>query len=81
MGPAHDPLAVQLLIDQLGRRQRDPEGLGPGGAVGVVGLPAALGARAMPGGEGDGLVVEVQERVVVRLPLLVPAAAELEARR
>ena len=32
----------------------------------------------MPGGEGDGLVVEEEERVVVRLPLLAPAAAELE---
>jgi len=32
----------------------------------------------VPGGEGDGLVVEEEERVVVGLPLLAPAAAELE---
>ena len=32
----------------------------------------------MTGREGDCFVVEVQEREVVRLPLLVPAASELE---
>ena len=32
----------------------------------------------MSGGEGDRFVVEVQERVVMRLPLLMPAASELE---
>ena len=32
----------------------------------------------MSGGEGDGFVVEVQKRVVMGLPLLMPAASELE---
>jgi hypothetical protein len=32
----------------------------------------------MSGGERDGLVVEVEEGVVTRLPLLTPAAPELE---
>ncbi len=32
----------------------------------------------MSSGEGDGLVVEVKERVVMRLPLRLPAAPELE---
>jgi len=32
----------------------------------------------MSGGEGDGFVLEEEECVVVRLPLLMPAASELE---
>jgi hypothetical protein len=32
----------------------------------------------MSGSEGDRFVVEVQERVVMRLPLLMPAPSELE---
>jgi hypothetical protein len=35
-------------------------------------------ARAMTGCERDGLVVEVQPREVVRAPLLVPPALELQ---
>jgi len=32
----------------------------------------------MSGSEGDRFVVEIQERVVMRLPLLMPASLELE---
>jgi hypothetical protein len=32
----------------------------------------------MSGSEGDRFVVEIQERVVMRLPLLMPAPSELE---
>ena len=78
MGSADDPLAVQLLVDQLGRRWVDAEALRPSCAIGVVAVAAAFGARAMSGREGNRFVVEIEECVVVRLPLLMPAASELE---
>src|SRR5207248_1802892 len=60
------------------RRHIDSEALGPRVAIVVVARAPALRARAVSGGEGDGFVVEVQERVVMRLPLLVPPAPEIE---
>jgi len=41
-------------------------------------VAAAFAARPVAGGERDRLVVEEQEGVVVRLPLLLPAPPELE---
>jgi hypothetical protein len=78
VGPANDPLAMQLPVHHLRRRHIDPEPLGPGRAIGVVAISPAFRARAMSGSEGDRFVVEIQERVVMRLPLLMPAPAELE---
>src|SRR5579862_3449947 len=78
---AEDPLAVESPVDQRRRRYVDPEPLGPGRAVAVVALAPTLGAGAMSGREGHGFVVEVQKRVVMRSPLLVPAAPELERAR
>jgi CheY-like chemotaxis protein len=78
VGPADDPLSMELLVHLMRRRQIDLEPLRPGGAVGVVALAPTFRARAMSGGEGDGFVLEVQKRVVMRLPLLMPAASELE---
>src|SRR5436189_5273562 len=60
MGPAHDPLAVQLSVHQPRRRDAHLETFGPRAPISVVALPATLRARTMSGGEGDGLVVEVQ---------------------
>src|SRR6185295_4899864 len=51
---------------------------GPGRAIGVVAISPAFRARAMSGSEGDRFVVEIQKRVVMRLPLLLPAPLELE---
>jgi hypothetical protein len=78
VGPANDPLAMQLPVHHLRRRHIDPEPLGPGRAIGVVAISPAFRARAMSGSEGDRFVVEIQERVVTRLPLLMPAPSELE---
>ena len=78
VGPAKDPLAMQLPVHHLRRRHIDPEPLGPGRAIGVVAISPAFRARAMSGSEGDRFVVEIQERVVMRLPLLMPAPSELE---
>ena len=78
MGPAHDPLAVQLPIHQPRRRDTDLEPLGPSEPVRVVAVAATFRARTMSSGKGDGLVMEVEVGVVMRLPLLMPAAAGLE---
>ena len=78
VGPANDPLAMQLPVHHLRRRHIDPEPLGPSRAIGVVAFSPALRAGAMSGSEGDRFVVEIQERVVMRLPLLMPAPSELE---
>jgi hypothetical protein len=78
VGPANDPLAMQLPIHHLRRRHIDCEPLGPGLAIAVVTISPAFGARAMSGSERDRFVVEVQERVVMRLPLLIPAPSELK---
>src|SRR6185295_8712743 len=51
---------------------------GPGRAIGVVAISPAFRAQAMSGSEGDRFVVEIQKRVVMRLPLLLPAPLELE---
>ena len=81
VGPADDPLSMELLVHLMRRRQIDLQPLRPGGAVGVEALAPTFRARAMSGGEGDGLVMEVQKGEVMRLPLLMPAAAELERAR
>jgi hypothetical protein len=78
VGSADDALSVQLLVDHLRGRRIDAEAFSPCCAVGVVTVAAAFGAWAMPGRKRDRLVVEEQECVVVRLPLLMPAAAKLE---
>jgi hypothetical protein len=78
VGPANDSLAMQLPVHQLRRRHVDAEPLGPSRAVGVVAISPAFRAWAMSGSEGDRFVVEIQERVVMRLPLLMPAPLELE---
>jgi hypothetical protein len=78
VGSADDPLGMQLLVHQLRRRRIDAEALSPGCAVGVVAVAAAFGAWAMSGGEGDRFIVEIEECVVMWLPLLMPAAAKLE---
>ena len=78
VGPPNDPLAMQLPVHQLRRRHIDAEPLGPGGAIAVVAISPAFRAGAMSGSEGDRFVVEIQERVVMRLPLLMPAPSELE---
>jgi hypothetical protein len=51
VGPANDPLAMQLPVHHLRRRHIDPEPLGPGRAIGVVAISPAFRARAMSGGE------------------------------
>jgi hypothetical protein len=66
VGAADDPLAVQLPVHLLRRRRRHPESLSPGALIGEVVGVAAFRARTVPGREGDGLIVEVQEGVVVR---------------
>ncbi len=61
-------LAVQVAIERVGvgplAVERDPAV-----AVALVGVAAAQRARPVPGGEGDGLVVEEQQRVPARRPL------------
>jgi hypothetical protein len=47
-------------------------------AIAAGNPPPAFRAGAMSGSEGDRFVVEIQERVVMRLPLLMPAPSELE---
>jgi len=74
VGPGHDPLSVQLPVHVLGGGEIDPEACRPGGAIGAVGVAAAFAARPVAGGERDRLVVEEQEGVVVRLPLLPRSA-------
>jgi hypothetical protein len=69
---------MQLPVHHSRRRHIDPEPLGPGRAIGVVAISPAFRARAVSGSEGDRFVVEIQERVVMRLPLLMPAPSELE---
>jgi hypothetical protein len=81
VGAAEEPLGVEPAVDLGRRRNVGIELRRPRGTVGVVALAAAFRAGPMPRGERDRLVVEVQERVVVRLPLLLPAAAELERAR
>src|SRR5581483_224481 len=76
--PGHEPFPVQPPVHLGGRRPVDTQPIRPGGPVGVVGGPPALGAGPVPGGERDGLVVEEQQRVVVRLPLLLPPPPELQ---
>ena len=69
---------MQLPVHHLRRRYIHPEALGPGRAIGAVAITPAFRARAMSGSEGDRFVVEIQERVVMWLPLLMPAPSELE---
>jgi hypothetical protein len=78
MAAAEDALAVQLPVDLLCRGHLDAETVGPGGAVGVVGLAPALRAGPVAGGERDRLVVEEEEGEPMWLPLLAPAATKLE---
>src|ERR1700693_1549599 len=73
-----DPLAMQPLVHLLCRWFIDSEACSPGGAIGVVAIAPAFRAGAVPGSEGDCFIVEIQEGVVVRLPLLMPATAKLE---
>jgi hypothetical protein len=78
VGPPNDPLAMQSPVHHLRQRHIDPEALGPGRAIRVVTRSPAFGARAMSGSEGDRFVVEIEERVVMWLPLPMPAPLELE---
>src|SRR6266568_1605750 len=78
MSTWHDPLSMELLVDRGYRRDPGTQPVRPCRSVGVIAFPAALRARAMPSGEGDSLVVKVQERELMRLPLLMPAAPEFE---
>src|SRR5260370_8544366 len=81
MRASHDPFSVELLVNRRRRTDAGAQSVSPGRAVGVVAVPAALRARAMPGGERNRLVVEEEECVVMRLPLLLPASPELERAR
>src|SRR6202012_387775 len=76
--PADDPLLVEPAVHLLRRGEPFARHLAPRLLVGLVAAVATLGAGAMPGGEGDRLVLEVEPGEFVREPLLVEAAPELE---
>ena len=61
-GAAVDPCGLQHLIHLRGGWTLSVVGSSPGNAKAIEVCAAALGARAMPGGERDGLVGEEQLR-------------------
>src|ERR1041385_1137536 len=78
VGAANEALTMQLLVHLPRRWQMDIETCSPCGAIGVVAGVTAFAAGTVPRGKRDRLVMEIQECVVPRLPLPIPASAELE---
>ena len=77
--PATQTLAGEPPVELDGRRQSIA--VGERSSVGVVVGAAAVGARTVPGGEGDGLVEEEDRRPPVRVVERLSIAAELRQAR
>ncbi|QUQ65974.1 hypothetical protein JJ691_36990 [Kutzneria sp. CA-103260] len=74
---AEDAFTVQLAV-HLRRRRSVPDDIRPSVPIGQIAAMAAFAARAVAGGEGDGLVVEVEVGPAVGQPLLPPPTPELQ---
>src|ERR1700679_4316301 len=73
-----DPFRMKLTIHVACRGQIDAEARRPRPAERVVAFPATFRTRSMTSSKRHSLVEEEQERVVIRLPLLLPAPLKLE---